>query len=82
MFRGLANRNDPDVLPTLGVGNGDDLVLEQPQREETPLTVEFPIVFCRERESSEDLRCIAKIDAMLAQVRQSFRFIPRAHDVL
>ena len=82
MFRSLANRNDPDVLPTLGMGYRDDLVLEQPQREETPLTVEFPIIFCRERESAEDLRCVAKIDTLLAQVRQSFRFIPRVHGTL
>jgi hypothetical protein len=74
--------NDPDVPPSLGVGYRDDMALEKPQREETPLTVEFPIVFCRERESAEDLRRIAKIDAMLAQIRQSFRLIPRIHEVL
>ena len=65
MFRSLANRDDPDALPALSVGYLDGLVLDQPQREETPLSVEFPNVFCCQRESAKDFGCVAKVDAML-----------------
>jgi hypothetical protein len=64
------------------VGNLDDLIVKQPQRQVTPLAVGFPIVLRSERESAEELRCVAKIDAVLAEIRQPLRFVPGERQTL
>ena len=82
MFCGLANGNDANVPVLLRMRNRNDLILKKSQRQEATLTVGFPIVLCRKSECAEDLWCIAKIDAVLPQVRKSLSFVPREHEPL
>lgn len=65
-----------DFMLGLGVGNRHRHSRQESQRDETTLTIFEPIVFEREGQSLEDALGIDEVQAMLAQVARTLRFMP------
>lgn len=65
MFRGLGNRNDPNVLAALCMRHGYDLIVQQSERQTAALAIALAIVLRRERQASKDSGFGCKVDAML-----------------
>jgi hypothetical protein len=76
MFRSLANGNDSNLFATLGVSDRDNLIFQESQREEPGFAIGFAIIFGRERQTTKYLLCIRKVDPMLLEIREPFRFVP------
>jgi hypothetical protein len=76
IFRGLANGDDADVLTTLSVRNGHNLISSKPKVRNRRFPIILAGVFGGEGKPTEDLLSIAKVDAMLLQISLSFRYIP------
>ena len=59
-----------------------DLVFQQPQRQEAAFTIGLAVVLGCERKSLKYLRCVHKVNAVLAEIRPSVGFVPRENGIL
>ena len=82
MFRGLANGNDSNLVATLRVSYRDNLILQKPKSEEPGFAIGFTIILGRKRQATKYLLCIRKVDPMLLEIREPFRFVPYEHAAL
>ena len=65
-----------DFMLGLAVGNRHRHSSQESRRDETTFTVLEPIVFEREGQSLENALGIDEVQAMLAQVSRTLRFVP------
>src|SRR5262249_15024493 len=79
MFRGLASRNDTNVRTALGVRNRDDLIFQEPEGQETPLSVRFARILSGQAETAKDSLRVHEVDAVLAQIGAPLRLVPCDH---
>lgn len=64
MFRRLANGNDANVVATLSMSDGHNLVIQEAEGEKPLLSIGLACVLCSESDSAKDRLGIDNIDAV------------------
>jgi hypothetical protein len=79
MFESLANRDNPNFVVALGVGNSHHDTFQQAKRNIARLAIAFAGIFDGDQQTIKDTFGVAKINPMFGEIDLSLCFIPREH---